>query len=101
MGQSIKGDLHKMEGPLPTMITAFYMWSSFHFLYQFEKRFYFILLGININKALRMFHLMGLEMITQATYYRQYNLYVQPSVLLYWEKQQMHVLNQMGSNNAG
>ena len=105
-----KRDLHKIVGggggwvvrtSLPTMITAFYMCSSFHFLYQYEKRFYFILLGININKALRMFHLMGLEMITQATYYRQYNLYVQPSVLLYWEKQQMHVLNQMGSNNAG
>ena len=48
-----------------------------------------------------MFHLMGLEMITQATYYSRYNLYVQASVLLYWEKQQMHVLNQMGSNNAG
>ena len=89
-----KGGLHKM-------ITAFYMCSSFHFLYQYEKRFYFILLGININKALRMFHLIGLEMITQATYYRQYNLYVQPSVLLYWKKQQMHLLNQMRTSNAG
>ena len=83
------------------MITAFYMWSSFHFLYQYEKRFYFILLGISINKALRMFHLMGFEMITLETYYRQYNLYVQPSVLLYWEKEQMHLLNQMGFTNAG
>ena len=48
-----------------------------------------------------MFHLMGLEMITQATYYRQYNLYVQPSVLLYWKKQQMHLLNQMRTSSAG
>ena len=35
-----KGGLHKM-------IIAFCMCSSFHFLYQYEKRFYFILLGIN------------------------------------------------------
>ena len=48
-----------------------------------------------------MFHLMGLEIITQATYYRQSSLYVQPSVFLYLEKQQMHLLNQMGSINAG
>ena len=48
-----------------------------------------------------MFHLMGFEMITLETYYRQYNLYVQPSVLLYWEKEQMHLLNQMGFTNAG
>ena len=34
-----------------------------------------------------MFHLMGLEMITQATCYRQYNLYEQPSVLRFWGKQ--------------
>ena len=85
----------------PVEITSFYMGSNFHFLYQYKKRVYFILLGININEALRMFYLLGLEMISQATYYRHYNLYVQPSNLRFWEKQQMHLLNEIGSFCAG
>ena len=59
-------------------------------------------LAVTIAKVLRMFEFVGVKVISSPTYYRHVDMYIQPTVHMFWERHQKELISTfIQTNNSG
>ena len=57
-------------------------------------------LTVTISKVLRMFEFVGVTVISSSTYYRHVDMYIQPTVHMFWERNQKELIDTLIQTNS-